>query len=66
MSRLLRGDPRHPSSQDALLLAAHVVTHFVRTWRDAAAARPTAEQLVALVALRQALVNASDVDAART
>ncbi|MGW1618580.1 hypothetical protein [Streptomyces sp. NPDC002172] len=68
---------RHPGSEDALLLAAQLVTHPAGTWRDAAvrrsarallnaaALRPADEHSAALRALREALVNSGDVDAAR-
>jgi hypothetical protein len=67
----------HPDRQDALLLAARLVTHAPGTWTeaavrrsartllDAAAALPETERLPALVELRTALVNAGDIDAAR-
>jgi hypothetical protein len=67
----------HPGREDALLLAAQLVTHPTGTWRDdavrrharalldASAAGPGAEHPDALQELRTALVNAGDVDAAR-
>ncbi|MER6787923.1 hypothetical protein ABT330_25420 [Streptomyces sp. NPDC000658] len=67
----------HPGQEDALLLAALLLTHPAGTWRDepvrrhartlldAAAARPHTERPAALLELRTALVNAGDVDAAR-
>lgn len=67
----------HPGSQDALLLAVLLVTHTPGTWTDTAvrghartlldatAAMPAAERPPAWQGLREALVNAGDVDAAR-
>ncbi|WP_432158559.1 hypothetical protein [Streptomyces sp. bgisy153] len=67
----------HPRVEDALLLAAQLVAHPTRTWRDdavrrhahalldAAAALPEAERPPALEELRTALVNAGDVGAVR-
>ncbi|MGW6958793.1 hypothetical protein [Streptomyces chartreusis] len=69
---------RHPDNEEALLLAAQLVTHragagqdtallrHARALLDAAAARPTDEHPAALRALREALVNRGDVDAARS
>ncbi|MEU1168227.1 hypothetical protein ABZ372_51860 [Streptomyces sp. NPDC005921] len=67
----------HPGSEDALLPPAQLVTHLAGTRRDAvvrryarallkaAAAQPADEHPDALRVLRQALVNAGDIDAAR-
>lgn len=67
---------RHPDSEDALLLTAQLITHLTgagqdaagrrhaRTLLDAAAARPADEHPAALRALREALVNSGDIDAA--
>ncbi|MEU0678190.1 hypothetical protein ABZ330_36125 [Streptomyces sp. NPDC006172] len=67
----------HPGREDALLLAALLLTHPAGTWQDepvrrhartlldAAAARPHTERPAAFLELRTALVNAGDVDAAR-
>ncbi|MBW8797851.1 MAG: hypothetical protein JF597_30975 [Streptomyces sp.] len=68
---------RHPDSEDALLLAAQLVTHPAETGQDAAvrrharalldaaAARPAHEHPAVLRALREALVNSGDIDAAQ-
>ncbi|WP_192583628.1 hypothetical protein [Streptomyces albicerus] len=68
---------RHPDSEEALLLAEQLVTHsagaghdtallqHARALLDTAAARPTDEHPAALRALREALVNRGDIDAAR-
>ncbi|MGW0827365.1 hypothetical protein [Streptomyces sp. NPDC002845] len=68
----------HPHSPDALLLAAQLVAYPVQPWQveavrrhartllDAAAALPEAERPAALQELREALVNAGDVDTVRT
>jgi hypothetical protein len=67
----------HPDVEDALLLAAQLVAHPAGTWRDAAVRRhactplgtataePRGEHTDAVSELRTALVNASDLGAAR-
>lgn len=68
----------HPGNEDALLLAAQLVAHPAGTWPDAAVRRharllldsaatlPQTERTAGTQELRTALVNAGDIDAART
>ncbi|MFF8992619.1 hypothetical protein ACF09H_22320 [Streptomyces sp. NPDC014983] len=64
----------HPGSQDAVLLVAVLVTHAPGTWTDVSALRharacwtlrPPCPRPNDRPRLKAALVNASDVDAAR-